>query len=133
MTQVIYIQYGTVKVKRFEGETEIEDALVFIDTLQNHLFLPGGVVLGVISSEWARSQVGDRPQRIMGRLWLDEPAKVDRRLDAFIEHELEQPCQHCDQWCRGRCKGATSCVQAGKPGHTQCSSRLIDEGLLTRG
>lgn len=133
MIQVIYVQYSTVKVKEFHGETEKEDALSFIDALRNHLFLPGGVVLGLVASEWAKTQVGERAQRnTFGRIWWDGKYKVDTRLDEFIDRDFKEPCQHCDTWCDGKCRGSTSCLQAGKPGHTHCSSRLIDEGILTR-
>lgn len=133
MIQVIYVQYMTVKVKSFSGETEKEDALSFIDALRNHLFLPGGVLLGMVTSEWAKSQVGDRAERnIFGRIWWDPDHPVDTRIEEVLKRDLAEPCQHCDTWCGGRCRGATSCLQSGKPGHTHCSSRLIDEGVLTR-
>ena len=133
MIQVVYVQYMTVHVKEFSGETEREDVLSFIDALRNNLFLPGGVLLGVVASEWRKTQVGDRAERnIFGRVWWDRTKKVDPRLEELIEHEFEEPCQHCDHWCKGKCIGSTSCLQSGKPGHLDCSSQLINAGVLTR-
>ena len=132
MIQVIYVRYMKVYVKEFSGETENEDALSFIDHLQNEFF-DGGIVLGAVASEWARSRVGDRSQRnIFGRVWWNgDRWKPDPRLDELIEHEFQEPCQHCDHWCKGTCRGATSCLQSGKAGHNHCSSKLITTGVLT--
>ena len=131
MIQVIYVRYMKVYVKEFSGETESEDALSFIDHLQNEFF-DGGVVLGAVASEWARSQVGEYSQRnIFGRIWWDAGHPVDLRLDDIIKHEFQEPCQHCDHWCKGTCRGSTSCLQSGKAGHAHCSSKLISTGVLT--
>lgn len=132
MIQVVYIQYQVVKVKLFDGDDATEDALCFIDTLRSHLFLPGGVVLMVIADKWNKTRPGERAQ-LGWRYWMDKDVrKVDDRLDEWIKNEGEQPCLHCDTWCRGKCRGSTTCIKAGKPGHLHCHSRLIDEGVLTR-
>jgi len=133
MIQVIYVQYQVVKVKRFEGEDEIEDALTFIDVLRSHFYLPGGVVLLVIADEWSKTRMGEGAQETW-RYWTDEGTarRVDDRLDEWIKHEGVQPCLHCDTWCGGKCRGSVACIKAGKPGHLSCHSRLIDAGILTR-
>lgn len=133
MVQVVYVQYGEIKVKRFSGEQEYEDALNFIDALRNHLFLPGGVVLAVTASEWKRTGVGERSERLINgtRLWVTANQIIDKRLDTLIENEFVQPCLHCDTWCQGKCRGASRCILTGKPGHTHCHSRLIEEGILS--
>ena len=132
MIQVVYVQYQVVKVKRFEGEDQVEDALTFIDVLRAHLFEPGGVVLLVVADEWGKSRMGERAQETW-RFWMDEKARlVDDRLDEWINHEGTQPCLHCDTWCEGKCRGSIACIKAGKPGHLHCHSRLIDAGILTR-
>lgn len=130
MIQVIYVRYGKTYIKEFSGETEREDALSFIDHLSSHLF-DGGVVLGAVVSEWRRSQMGERPSRGSRVWWKENQQTPDQRLGELIENEFEEPCQHCDHWCRGTCRGATSCLQSGKPGHTHCSSKLITTGVLT--
>jgi hypothetical protein len=127
--QVIYVRYGKTYIKEFSGETEREDSLSFIDHLRSEFF-DGGVVLGVVASEWQKSQVGESPTR-GSRVWWSERHAPDIRLEELIEHEFAEPCQHCDHWCRGTCRGARSCLQSGKPGHVHCSSRLITSGLLT--
>lgn len=133
MIQVVYVQYQVVKVKLFEGDDQTEEALCFIDALKSHLFAPGGVVLMVIADKWNKTRVGDRAERGW-RYWMDgqKTRQVDDRLNEWIDNEGEQPCLHCDIWCHGKCRGATTCIQAGKPGHGHCHSRLIDEGILTR-
>lgn len=128
--QVVYVQYQVVKVKRFE---DTEEALSFIDALKNHLFLPGGVVLMVIADEWARTKMGEQSQYTW-RYLMDgvRSQRIDDRLDEWLAHDAAQPCLHCDTWCGGKCRGASGCLQSGKPGHSHCRSRLIDSGLLTR-
>ncbi len=131
MIQVVYIQYMSVKVKRFEGDSQVEDAMSFIDALRSYLF-EGGVVLMVLADEWSKTRLGDRSEHTV-RMWMDERAqKIDDRLDEWIQHEGVQPCLHCDAWCDGKCRGSTKCLQAGKPGHTHCKSRLIETGVLKR-
>ena len=50
MIQVIYVRYMKVYVKEFRGETESEDALSFIDHLQNEFFDGGGLRMGTFTS-----------------------------------------------------------------------------------